>query len=708
MAVAKSNGIQWRTLLRRLSVTLLSLIAGLVLVLLIGYQLLPIRQLQWSGVSLGSQQIRLTALSFQLGQGRQWWEVQVQQLAMDWRGWPLPLLSAQKLKLAPLLVADEKVEVPPVIPADDSNAPAEFQLPLWPDLTIPGWLPQQLDIRELFLQLPCQSSQRQFCQLQGSLQAIAGSNNHTMDLHLQGDGQQIQLQFDFMNKVQKLTELHVRQLLLQLDIKALTSAGWIKGLPAGLVPAMIQLQLQGHWNADGVQLSLLQPLQVEFSYQQPAEEGGSMQTPMAQLLLQSGNLQCPKASWQQCQLTLDAAANVRQFQHPMLQTSDWQWQGQAQGTLTDLKLIGTLQNPQALKLSYQAELSPSMLKVQWQLADLFLLAGNPLQITRLWPELLELQRGKISAEGQLQLQLPAGKMNNVQLKAKLSELYGIYDRTAFAGLTARLLLDGDPRSFTLQLTELALKQINHGFQAGPAKLAGEYRADWSTPTKGEVRLKQAQMVIFGGQLALAETQFNLQQPTIEFRMAVQQIQLAEVLKQHPSSRMLGDGVLSGIIPLRYQQVKPVASKQSIAQWQVFGGHLQAEAPGGRLQYQYHPVAGQKASGMDVAWEALSDFRYQMLASTVELQPDGKVLLGVKLHGFNPKLQQGRPVHFNINVEEDLPALLTSLQLSGQISDRVRQRIQQKLQQQEFEKTTQRSTQQPKQQPAGKSALPIKQ
>ena len=53
----------------------------------------------------------------------------------------------------------------------------------------------------------------------------------------------------------------------------------------------------------------------------------------------------------------------------------------------------------------------------------------------------------------------------------------------------------------------------------------------------------------------------------------------------------------------------------------------------------------------------------------------------KYHEFNPMLQQGRPVHFNINVEEDLPALLTSLQLFGQISDKVRQRIQQNIQRQ---------------------------
>jgi hypothetical protein len=193
-------------------------------------------------------------------------------------------------------------------------------------------------------------------------------------------------------------------------------------------------------------------------------------------------------------------------------------------------------------------------------------------------------------------------------------------------------------------------------------------------------------------------------------LAVEKIQLAELLKQHPSAQMAGDGVLSGTIPLHFLQpittapvtqtlpltasskaeaakspLSSTANHQAIAQWQILGGSLSAEAPGGRLQYQYQPVAGKEPAGMDLAWQALSDFRYQTLATAVELQPNGKVLLQIKLHGYNPKLQQGRPVHFNINVEEDLPALLTSLQLSGQISDRVRQRIQQKIQQQQAAK-----------------------
>ncbi len=712
MTGATTKGWQWRTGLRQLALIMAGLLGALALLVLLGYQMLPLRQLHWSGVAVGMQQFRLAQLSFQAGQGEQWWDVRINELTIGWRGWPLQLLSAQQLQLAPVLIAKPapaarhsaltRVDGEPIA-APTSTTPAE--LPLWPEVRIPAWLPIQTEIRQLLLQLPCQITRQQWCELVGSLLLTTNSPQHSLDLQLQGDGQQLQLQLDLIQQQQKLQSMVIRKLGLQLDIKALASAGWIGSLPPGLVPENIQLQLSGNWQADQLQLQLLSPFSVDFSYQTP-----QLTLPSAQLKLATGQLQCIDVRWQQCQLQLDAEATMQQLQHPLLKKADWQWRSKIAGTLNNLQLSGVVQNQQALQVSYQATLLPSAIEVNWQLAELFLLAGNPLQITSLWPELLELQRGKIAANGTLKLQLPAAALQHVRVKAQLKELYGVYDRTAFGGLSTHLLVEGDRQSFTLQLPELALKQLDHGFQAGPAQLSGRYAATWSAPAAGKVQLSKAQIGMFGGRLALAETQFNLQQPTIKLQLAVEKIQLAELLKQHPSAQMAGDGVLSGTIPLHFLQpittapvtqtlpltasskaeaakspLSSTANHQAIAQWQILGGSLSAEAPGGRLQYQYQPVAGKEPAGMDLAWQALSDFRYQTLATAVELQPNGKVLLQIKLHGYNPKLQQGRPVHFNINVEEDLPALLTSLQLSGQISDRVRQRIQQKIQQQQAAK-----------------------
>ena len=53
-------------------------------------------------------------------------------------------------------------------------------------------------------------------------------------------------------------------------------------------------------------------------------------------------------------------------------------------------------------------------------------------------------------------------------------------------------------------------------------------------------------------------------------------------------------------------------------------------------------------------------------------------MALRLEGENPQIENGRPIHFNINIEEDIPALLTSLQLSGKVSERIQQRVQERM------------------------------
>lgn len=699
MAQAKNKLAQWFRVVRRVVVTFSALIVILVFMLVIAYQTLPVRQLHWAGWSFSLQQMHLNEVSFQTGQGQLWWDVRIRGLEITWRGWPLPALKLQQLQLAPQFSGN--LPEPSTIHSEPTPA-TPFQLPSFPELNLPQWLPEQIEIAQLQLQLPCQG-RIQLCQLQGSLQSDRTADDTRITIAAQGDGQQLNLQLEFMTAGSLVRQIHIKQLGLQLDVKALADANWVAGLPPGFAPETIQMQIAGNWQSESLQLNLQQPLHVRFRYKQPGHTT-SVQLEAAMLTLDKGQLTCVLPVWQQCQFAVGGAAQLKQFAHSMLETSDWRWQGRAQGTLSELQLTGTIENPQSLKLSYEGRLSPSALSLQWQLADVFLLAGNPLQIMKFWPDLLELQRGKISARGELQLQFATGRFQHIRVLTTLNEVAGLYDRTAFSGLTTEGTLEGDATTFALQLAPLQLGRLQHGFEMGPLRLEAHYRGEWATPDRGEVRLTAAQLGIFGGQLAVAPVQFKLQQAAVEFQVAVQQIQLAALLQQHPSAKLFGEGVISGTIPLRYLQTSPLqgdtakssgghagkAAATSLAQWQVLGGQLQAEPPGGRLQYQYQPQPGQKPSGMDVAWQALDDFRYQTLASAVEFTPEGKLLLQVKLHGFNPKLQQGRPVHFNIHLEEDLPALLTSLQLSGQISDKVRQRIQMKLQQQSKPKTAQQT------------------
>ena len=49
-------------------------------------------------------------------------------------------------------------------------------------------------------------------------------------------------------------------------------------------------------------------------------------------------------------------------------------------------------------------------------------------------------------------------------------------------------------------------------------------------------------------------------------------------------------------------------------------------------------------------------------------------LGVQLQGRNPAVEQGRAIQFNLNLNENLPALLESLRAAENVTDRVEQRL----------------------------------
>ena len=77
-------------------------------------------------------------------------------------------------------------------------------------------------------------------------------------------------------------------------------------------------------------------------------------------------------------------------------------------------------------------------------------------------------------------------------------------------------------------------------------------------------------------------------------------------------------------------------------------------------------------------QALDDFQYDLLSADVTYGEGGILILGLELQGRNPAVEEGRPIHLNIRLEEDVPALMASLQLSGQVSEVIQKRIQQRL------------------------------
>ena len=80
-------------------------------------------------------------------------------------------------------------------------------------------------------------------------------------------------------------------------------------------------------------------------------------------------------------------------------------------------------------------------------------------------------------------------------------------------------------------------------------------------------------------------------------------------------------------------------------------------------------------GTGMAMKLLSDFRYELLQSSVQYQPDGQLNLALKFEGHNPDFFDGQKTLLNVNLEYNLLDLLESLRLSNDVIQKLEDKYQ---------------------------------
>ncbi|MES2675749.1 MAG: YdbH domain-containing protein [Pseudomonadota bacterium] len=376
--------------------------------------------------------------------------------------------------------------------------------------------------------------------------------------------------------------------------------------------------------------------------------------------------------WPQLKFNGDASLKVGKLTHAQVHPKAWQWQGKAQGSLEDFAATGELGIGTSFNIKHQVKRKSAALHLDWQAPSIFLLAANPaVDIVKAWPPLLTLARGKINASGTALFDVEKNTLTKSNTNLQLLDITGIYDIIAFQGLNSELNINTLEQTLQIATDELSLVQVDKGFVIGPLSAAGNYQASWAKPAQGKLALQYLKGNAMDGTFSAAAQNFDFSRDTQQFTMDLNNINLATLLLNYPSSELSGNGQLSGKVPVEIN-AKGI---------RIVKGMVSANAPGGQLKYQ-SPRAlaiAKTQPSMKIITEALNDFHYTVLASEVNYDEKGKLLLSVRLEGQNPALENGRPVHFNVNLEEDVPAMLASIQLSSKVTDIVKKRLQERLQ-----------------------------
>ncbi len=362
------------------------------------------------------------------------------------------------------------------------------------------------------------------------------------------------------------------------------------------------------------------------------------------------------------------AFSAKSLQQAALKSQSWDFNGTVDADAQEQSLDGALSTGSGLQAQLNGQNSAQKgIELNATFAEVFFRAGNPLKSTlNDWPALLDLDNGRLNASANLRLTPGSYPLLKLDLASK--GLSGIYDRTSFSGLTTDTQLSLANQRLQAEVKHLTLTEANPGIALGPIELRGRYNAPLNTLGKGQLTLAQATAQVLGGQVTLPAKQWDLKQTDLLFPLTIKGLNLENLFAAYPAQGLAGSGLIDGSIPLHI----------NAAGFSVEQGQISARRPGGRLQFDNDKIKAMGASNpaMKLVAQSLEDFHYTTLSSGVSYDPDGQLLLALRLEGQNPAIENGRPINFNINLEENIPTLLASIQLSDKVSDIVQKRVQQ--------------------------------
>ncbi|WP_286237580.1 YdbH domain-containing protein [Neptuniibacter halophilus] len=317
--------------------------------------------------------------------------------------------------------------------------------------------------------------------------------------------------------------------------------------------------------------------------------------------------------------------------------------------------------PVRLNGSGQTDINKHQTRLNWQL--------KPLKLTELVPGLkpyfklppeLSLQSGSLFHRGNGQID-PSGFTARLDNSIRAADL--AWDETPLEGLNldsvTRISADGSIRD----TGSIKLHRVTNGIEA--TKLSSRYRFS-QRQGKSQLTLEQSEAELLLGKVRFADLTFSLQEPDIRTEVQIEALDLGEILKLERQQGLSGEGKLSGSFPLRY----------SAGEFTVSDGLLNGDAPGGRILFE--PTATVQAyaaanRGLAMAIEALRNFHYEQLEIRLNYLADGTALLNTRLKGSNPDWHNGHPVDFTVNIEENIPKLIKTLQFADKLTKTIEKR-----------------------------------
>ena len=261
------------------------------------------------------------------------------------------------------------------------------------------------------------------------------------------------------------------------------------------------------------------------------------------------------------------------------------------------------------------------------------------------------------------------------LVAKINAVSGFAGETLFVGASTEIFAElaySQEQEFTLftaQPTAFSVANIDSGFQFDNIRLDYLFALD---PSSYNFAAKAIRADFLGGEIAIptftltGSSQNLYQEQAID--VVLSGIDLGSIVSLANYPEVVVQGSISGYLPLSLKQDENGSTVT------VSEGLISALKPGGSIRYT--PLGGITSGNQSIQLvnEALANYQFTTLDTTLELDEAGELSLGVVLSGSNPELNAGQAINLNVNINDNLRSLLQSLQASRKLTEELEQRL----------------------------------
>ncbi|MCA0901180.1 intermembrane phospholipid transport protein YdbH family protein [Microbulbifer agarilyticus] len=263
-------------------------------------------------------------------------------------------------------------------------------------------------------------------------------------------------------------------------------------------------------------------------------------------------------------------------------------------------------------------------------------------------------------EGTAKLHWPDNQQDIAQ--ASLSDAVVQYNNSYALGIDSTISLEREGDSWA---TTGPARVTADTVDAGVA--LNNLHFDLTISASGDLILKNFSSELLEGALTSDMVKWNFggekRQSTFQFTG----ISLRALTTELESTNFSASGLLDATIPI-------TTDAQGVT---VKGGSLQSRPPGGRMRY-YGAFSPQMLSSnpqLKLVAGALEDYTYRDIHGTIQYPLSGDLQLNLKLTGNSQAIDAKRDLIINLNLENNVPSMLRSLQASRDLTDVLEQQAQ---------------------------------